>query len=173
VRYKPLRNFLPKWLKWTLISLCFFIVIVISYTVYIYIHIQNEQKDSFSQTKQRVLADTNIAYIEDVQQFQSEKAYHIVFGKTKNNDEKFLFVPLHDDEMVVINNEDIIAEEQIYEKWRARCQHCDLIQISPAMIDNEPLWEITYNDDDMYTFHYVSMIDGTMYERLQLTQMFK
>src|SRR5699024_10805777 len=72
-----------------------------------------------------------------------------------------------------INNEDIIAEEQIYEKWRARGQHCDLIQISPAMIDNEPLWEITYKDDDMYTFHYVSMIDGTMSERLQLTQMFK
>lgn len=165
----------PQWKTWTLLGVVLFAIASISYSIYLYQHIQKSKTEGFQDTEQRVLNETELIEIHDIQRFQSEKAYHIVYGSDQNGLDKLLFVPLtNGEEIIIIDDENIMDKQFVEQAWGESCHHCKLIQITPAMIDDQPFWEITYIDNaQRYTFDYVSIYDGTLYEQLQLNQMFK
>lgn len=53
-------------------------------------------------------------------------------------------------------------------------QTCKLIRTTPALIDDELFWELTYiNDTDKYVFDYYTIDNGQLHEQIKLLQMFK
>lgn len=165
----------PAWLKWTMLIVILLVIGSLSYSIYLYVHIEKQKAEGFHETKQHVLEETELIYIDRIKRFHSEKDYHIVFGLDEHGKDNIVFVSLSNDEkFLVINNDDFVAEQFVYEQWTKSCDQCKFIQITPAIIENNPLWEITYVDHaDKYTFDYVSIYDGKPYEQLQLQQMFK
>lgn len=165
----------PKWLKWTLLIVCLLILLSLSYVAYLYIHIQQQKTKGFANAEQRVLTETDIVHIDQIKRFHSEKMYHIIFGSNQQGMDKVAYIPVaQDEEIIVINKSDMITKETVYQRWLKSCDNCNFIQITPAIISDNLLWEITYIDDaEKYTFDYVSIYDGTLYEQLQLQQMFK
>lgn len=62
--------------------------------------------------------------------------------------------------MTTIDKSEILTEEEIIERWQAECDSCELIKVTPALEENEALWEIAYNDmNDDYVLDYKSIYD--------------
>lgn len=167
----------PASLKWSLLIILGILVIVLVFGIFLYKDIQASKIEGYSETEKAVLNETELESVEQVTHFYGEETFHIALGHTKEQDEKLVFVPQDEDqeatEMVVIDQEDIMSKEDIIAVWTEQCSDCKLIKINPAMIKEEPLWEMTYRDDtNRYVIDYLSIYDGTEYEQYRFKEMF-
>lgn len=170
------RQYSFNWFKWGLIALIIIVIAIAIYFVLLYNNIQQSKVAGFANSEEKVLQQTALTEIDAIYRFHGEKAYHIMFGNTKKNDKKVVFYPLKKDEkdLTIINQTEIMTKDSIQNQWNKECNACKLIGIVPAMINNEPLWEITYVDQtNRYVFDYLSIYDGSRYEQLSLKKMFK
>lgn len=162
----------------TLFLIVFLIIalIVLVYFIYTYNAIQQSKQSGFAKTKSDVLKQTELVEIDHVERFQEIDEYHIVFGKTEENEEQIVFVPKtnEDEELTIVNLTDIISKEEIEKQWLSQCKQCKLISIKPAILNQTPLWELTYYDDsNRYVFDYVSLYDGSDFEKIRFQRKFK
>lgn len=158
-----------------MIGLILMMLVVIGIGIYMYNVIQTSKESGFEQTKSIVRATTEIDKIEDVYVFQSEVLYHIVLGKTKSNEKQLVFLPIAEkDNAVVIPLDETITEEAIIQEWQGFCSDCSNLKVNYAMIDDVPLWELTYVDETKrYVFDYFTLDEGEQFEQLRLSRKYK
>ncbi|MUK87292.1 hypothetical protein GMD78_02600 [Ornithinibacillus sp. L9] len=174
--FKYERRITPSWVKWSFLVLILLLIIVIVYSVFFYQAILNNKTEGFDHTRNKVLQTTDIVEIEVINRFHGETSYHVVSGLTEENMEQIIFVPLSDEEeeLIILDQDEIMSYQSIKTKWENDCKDCDLIKITPAVLEDSPLWELTYKDhSDRYVIDYVSMHDGSRYEQLRLRKTFK
>lgn len=163
-------------LRIVLLILCIVFLIILFYFIFMYYSIQQSKTKGFAETKEYVKASTDIVQIEAIERFQEIDTYHIVEGKTKDNIEQIVFVPISnpDEKLTIIEKKDLLTRDEIEKIWRDDCSSCRLVAIKPAMINHESLWELTYYDEsNRYVFDYVSMEDGSNFEKIRLQREFK
>lgn len=165
---------LAKWFKWGSVVFATIVTLLLIYGCILYKSIQNDKTKGFDESRKIIFSETDITDADEMFAFYGEEAFHILFGKTNTNEEKIAFFPLdHDGGITVIDQTKIISKEAIEQTWKKRCSNCHLINIAPAMIDDQPLWEMTYKDDRAkYVIDYLSMDDGSRYERYSFKQRF-
>lgn len=166
------------WLKWILLAIGLGVFMSFLYAFYVYQSIQSERTTGFDDSETFILDNTELVEIDLIEAYYGEETYHIIFGETKNNEQKIAFLPISDhvddDNLTIIDYSKIVPEEEILNQINEQCQECQVKKINPAMIDDNPLWEITYRDqNNRYVFDYLSIYDGSRFERLQLKPMFK
>lgn len=169
------RYTVPNWLKWGLLGFILVLISCFIYLFFLYSDIQQSRTVNYQDSKQEVLDKTNVSQIENIAKYNGEHQFHVIFGATKNDGNKIVFVPLgkKNKRLTVIDGSKIITKQQIMDQWKQQCQNCELIDITPAMENNEPLWEVTYVDDsERYIFDYLSVYDGTRIQRYRLKSIF-
>lgn len=162
--------------KVSIISVLIILLIVLTYFGVTYNALQKSKTAGFQSTKDHVLDQTDIIQIHHVETFQEMDTYHIVFGKTAEDIEQVIFVPISnpDKALTIVDKADIIGKEVIETEWSSHCEQCKLVSIKPAMLSHTPLWELTYYDgSNRYVFDYVSMNDGSSFEKIRLQREFK
>src|SRR5690625_7399744 len=85
-----------------------------------------------------------------------------MIGETNEGDKQVAFVPLlnKEKELTVIEQQEIVSRESVKKQWYNECEDCDFIKITPGIIDDEPVWELTYvNEMDHYVIEYRSIYD--------------
>ncbi|HEX6593484.1 MAG TPA: DUF5590 domain-containing protein [Bacillota bacterium] len=168
---------IPRWLKWSLWIFCIIIVFCIIYSIFLYKNIQSSKTEGFQDSEQIVLDETNVVEIEDIILSHSEQPHHVVIGKTKNGEKKLVFVPLssnNNKKLTIVNEQDIVSAQSIQQEWTNKCHECEWIKLVPTIVDHEPMWEITYIDNNgRYVIDYLSIYDGTNYEQYRFRPMFK
>lgn len=167
-------NFL-KWLKWISISLIIVIITGLVYGAFLLKSIEKDKNEQYTTAETEILNDSDLHSISELTHFYGESVYHIAFGTTKENKEKIVF--LKQNNKVKKNNifdaNKLIPEEKIQSHWKNKCDGCSLIKINPAMIKDQPLWELTYWDSNKhYVIEYLSMQDGERYESFNFKHMF-
>lgn len=170
---KPKRK--NRLLLWS-ISFIFLIILACVIAAFIlYNHLYDIKTAGMDDTKEQILDQTSIVEIDQVELFNGEKPYHVVYGKNDQDEEKIIFHPLEGKErnITTIDASEILSKEQMVHIWQLECESCRFIEISPALIDEKPLWEIAYRDaQDRYVLAYYSMYDATKYEQLLFKSMF-
>ena len=169
------RNFLlPSWTKWAILVLFLIIIAILIFLTILYSDIQESKTNGFPEAKQRVLQETDVVDIEDTLRYQGDTLYHVIYGKTEENESVIVYVPEDKDEKItIVNQNEIISYDTVKEKWENKCINCELIDIVPAIIKEDALWEITYYDETKrYVLEYVSIFDGTEYEEFRFKKMF-
>lgn len=164
-------------LKWSLVTFIILLIACVVYMIFLYYEIQQTKTSGYTDVKEIVLRDTEVTEIDQILRFHGDKAYYVVYGKTIGAEEQIVFIPFEqkqDDEgLTVIHQKDTISKDSIINKWQEQCNNCKLIKVIPGMLNNEPLWEITYIDpSDRYVFDYLSIYDGSQYEQLRFKRMF-
>ncbi|MGM8211592.1 cell wall elongation regulator TseB-like domain-containing protein [Virgibacillus sp. W0430] len=164
-----------KWVKWSALFVLLAIITGLTYFAYLYNEMIDIKTAGFSETEKKVINETKITEINDITAFYEKETYHIVFGTTNDEKEQVAFVPISNDgEILVLDERKLINQESILKKWENECSECTLIKIVPGMINNKPVWELTYTDKThRYVFEYVSLFDGTPYEQFRFSTMFK
>jgi len=166
---------IPVWLKWTLIVAGIVLILICVYFAYLYHSIQQQKTDGFDKTKAIVLKQTDITDIEDISHFQDDTAYDIALGTTEDHKQQYVFVPKQNEktDLTTVDTEDTISKQQIINQWKKQCNQCELVRVTPAMIDEKPLWEMTYwIDEDQYIMDYLSIYDGKRYQQFRFKSMF-
>ncbi|WP_217585458.1 DUF5590 domain-containing protein [Lentibacillus saliphilus] len=164
------------WLKWIGISGVILAIGLIIYGMVTIHQIQAERDAGFAKTEETVIEKTDIVSVEHIDVFHEAISYHIVFGTTERGNDKVVFVPINDSDadMMTFNRTDMMTEQDIEKEWNETCQSCELLDIQAAMIESNPLWELTYKDEhDRHVLDYVSMQDGQRYEQLRFKRNFK
>lgn len=156
---------------WILIPLL--LVSSIVYSIFLFQHIEETKLNDFETTEEIIYALTDITSIHQAVHFQEATGYHIVSGIDQMNKELLVFVPLIETvskkDIIVVEKDTILSQEQIESKWAEKCTDCILTGSSPAMINKNPLWELTYKDEsNRYVIEYISLKDGSVYEQLRL-----
>ncbi|AIF45449.1 hypothetical protein X953_11015 [Virgibacillus sp. SK37] len=156
-----------------------FLIVIIScfiYLLFLYLDLKDSKTEGFADTKQQILQATSIEEIDKINKFNGEEAYHVIFGTTDSGKKQIIFYPLQGKkkDLTTIDQSDIIAEEAIIGEWKQQCSSCEFIKITPALVNDKPLWELTYRDEsDRYVLDYLSIYDGSRYEQYRFKQMFE
>lgn len=137
--------------------------------------LNEERTAGYSESTKEVLNQTSMAEITNIETFNGKEAYHVLQGTNEAGEEKLIFYPLEGNEktLTTIDTEDIMSRKAVRDQWRTNCNSCKLIKITPALIDEEVLWELTYYDENnRYVFDYISIYDGSPYEKIRYLRMF-
>lgn len=172
--YKDKRT-IPSWIKWSLLIFVLFLAITATFGMILYKNIQNDKVMGYSKSEKEVLNETDIVSIDKTTHFYGEDVYHIIFGSGENDKKEIAFIRKSDgnDAIVTFASEEFISESNIQSIWKTDCSGCELIKITPAMIDKKALWEVTYKDNNKrYIIDYLSMQDGTRYEQYRFKPTF-
>lgn len=151
-------------------------VVIILYGFYLYFLTIKEKKNELKDSEIYVLENQLLAEIEQKEVFYEKETAHIFFGVTEDKEDAIVFVlnPFQDVEVFKVLRKHIIDEHKAMSIIIEECSSCYDFYVKPAMINNRALWEVTYRDEkERYNLDYISMEDGSRYERLQLKQMFK
>lgn len=170
------RFIVPKWVKWGIGVVCLVLVSCFIYSVYLYYEVQQNKTARYENIKENVLQSTDISTIEKIEQYHGEKAYFILYGVTDDNKQKLIFYPSErkKEDLTIIEKSEIIPEETIKKGWNSQCKNCELIEIAPAIVDDKPVWEITFIDSsNRYVIDYLSIYDAKRIEQIRLKQMYK
>lgn len=188
------------WFTWKrLIALLIVILLIIVaiYGFYTYKKIKASKTSGFEASTQIILDETEIAEIDEMYAFQHDILYHIAYGKSDDNESLIAFVPksiakkdkekendekqeknerneADDEEMkdiITVKGSDMLSKENIEAKWKEECDQCTLKSSAPAMIDDTPLWELTYFDpNNRFVMEYRQLEDGDVYEQLKMNR---
>lgn len=166
----------PRLFKWLFFIFLIIMVVALVYSVFLYRDVEKSKKRGMPVTEERVYEETDLVKIEEIDSFYAEQSYHAVSGADKNNHKKIVFVPLNesDKDIVTIDQAEIMSKEKIQNQWKKSCRECKMIKITPGIIDDDIVWELTYRDEsDHYVLEFLSISDGKQYERLSFTERFK
>jgi|SRR5699024_7745866 len=172
IRINPPR-FSKIWMA--IIAILILIITCLLYGYYIYSTAMKNKENQFDESKSYVLSEGYLKKIDQAESFHELDSYHIFFGESNEGEDSIAFLPLSSDEdAIILKQDDIIDKSEAKESIEKNCSNCSKIDVKPAMINDRPLWEITYFDErNRYNMDYISMLDGSLYERLQLKQTFK
>lgn len=162
---------------WIYLILLLILFSLLSFFVFQFYFKTLEKKESqFVESRSQILSEKLLKNIKSIEAFHELESYHIFFGLDKDDEDLIVFLPMESEELetIIVKEEDIISKEELQERLLKECSSCHKISIKPAMMNEEPLWEITYFDQhERYNMDYFSMLNGKRYERLQLKQTFK
>jgi len=164
------------WFNWKKIIfyiIAFLFLLLFIYFVYLYHFIMNTKVLDEEKTKQLVFDSSVVTSIEEIYHFQEKEAYHIVVGRDEQNKQWYVFVPLIEnvgkDDLIMMESDNLLSKDEIKNLWLKECKQCTLLSSSPAMINQKPLWELTYTDSsNRYVITYFSLENGSTYEQVKL-----
>lgn len=169
------RSAMSGWLKWVLIITGFVLILIFIYLIYLYQSIQQQKTEGFDKTEDVVLNHTNIAAVEEITHFQGDIAYDVVLGTTKDDKQQYVFVPKQKEntDYTTVDADKTISKQKIVSHWKNQCSDCKLVRVTPAMINENPLWEVSYwNSANRYIMEYLSIYDGKRYQQFRFKNMF-
>lgn len=166
------------WKNVLMYFLLFLIVLVVIYFFLLYRQIGLSKETGFKEAEQFVLANADIEKINNITYFQEEEGYIILEGEDKKAQTWFIYLPDEKnpsvEKMKLVSFKDNKSQEEIESLWFNECNQCTLIRSVPALVNNKPMWEITYTDHaNRYVIEYRLFTDGTTYEQLRLSTKYK
>src|SRR5690625_2790654 len=138
---------------------------ILFYSIYLYSYIESSRVNDLEVTKTKVIQSGQLTEVTEM--------YHV---EDKDKKSKILFVPLDqkEEEIMMVDVNETLSEERVTQIVLKECQSCNIVTTTPAMVDNKPLWEVTYFDErDRYVIDYLSMYDGSRYEQLRMFRKYK
>ena|SRR5699024_7316390 len=168
-------EFYINWKRVLLIVLLFCLIAVIIYASTFYRYINQSKTEGFPEAEAFVLENSDITEITNIAYFQAEEGYFTLQGQ--DNQEKQFYAFLKDNkklskkQLYIVPFSDVLSVNELEADLSEQCANCTLIQSTPAMIDKQPLWELTYTDDaNRYVIEYKYLENGKTFEKLRLTQ---
>ncbi|QSS98438.1 DUF5590 domain-containing protein [Pontibacillus sp. ALD_SL1] len=157
-----------------LLTVIIAVVLLTGYLGYLYYTVQNDKTETYATSKQIAQKETPLNTVNSVSRYHGMHQYDIVAGVDDNGVKGFAFIPVTDEKegsVTYVENTDMVVQEEMHRIWEDQCADCSFIEITPAIHQGVPLWEITYRDENnRYVFDYYKMENGKRFEVFRLQQ---
>lgn len=169
------KKFNISWWRVLIIVLLFCITIALIYGIILYRNIEQSRTEGFDDATNFVLNHTDIVSIEQISYFQADKGYFIIEGLNEHNESFYVYLannsPYTTQELFIVSNKEVLSVNDLERQLMDDCGKCTLINSTPAMIDQFPLWELTYVDEsNRYVIEYKYLENGKTYEKIKLSR---
>lgn len=164
-----------KSLVYSMIIILLLFISMLIYGIFLYMDLNSNRTKGHEETKRELLKQTEITEITKIENFNGEAAYHVVYGKNEEGKGKIIFYPLEGNEktLTTVDSTEVLSPSSMIDMWQTDCSACELVKITPALLDDEILWELVYYDEyDRYVFDYRSIYDGSRYEDIRYLRQF-
>ncbi|MET3682311.1 uncharacterized protein YpmB [Alkalibacillus flavidus] len=162
--------------KWFLMALLIVLVVTIATIVVsmiLYYAIEGDH-DNQQQTYQDVALE--LSPVQEVNQrytYHGEEAYTVIRGEGDDGS-YFVFVPqqdsLNSDDIDWIKANDVLSESAMLDQFQEECSDCHLEHITPGIINDDYVWELTYESNDRLVYRTYTMEDGDVYDSISFSQ---
>ncbi|MDF2606424.1 MAG: peptidase propeptide and domain protein [Bacillales bacterium] len=117
----------------------------------------------------RAKSDYDINKVIKTSTYNGKKQYIAIEALKKNNKKIYVLVPVKGEEMYAYRSSQGISKKKALEIVKREDDVQKVIKIQLGMEEDNPLWEITYiNDNGNYSYYYVNFEDGTFFKRYSL-----
>jgi len=172
------RSIEPSRFRFVIWGIGILLLLTLGLLLYLYLTVMQGKTETYPQSEKIAIEETPIEKVSTVYRYHGAARYDIVAGVESNGEEGFAFIPKSTSkqdtqqlETSYISRQNTISKDQILSQWRNECQGCEFIEITPAMDDQKPLWELTYMDaQNRYVFDYYYMKNAKKYEQFRLKQ---
>ena len=118
--------------RWLIISTLFISILFISaiiYGIFLYVDLNNERTKGHDETIKELKKQTAITEVKKIENFNGEKAYHVVFGENEEGKEQIIFYPLEGQvkHLKVVDVAEILPEQAMLQMWQSECRACQFV----------------------------------------------
>ncbi len=156
--------------KWGIV---FFVLlcIIIWQTVNVYYAAMEPKQSLQAKAMKRAAHKVSFTHIDDIYTYYGEKTYVVFVGENRKGKKYIVWVPEKKGRVIVKRADRGITKQEAIEKLKAERNPKEIISAKLGMEKGVPLWELTYIDqDNRYSFYYVSFEDGTFLKRYSFQQ---
>lgn len=139
--------------KWLILFIGVILVIVLS-SLTIYKQIQYNKTEGFSEAIERAKDETSLVEVVETSTYTRNETYVVVNGIDDDNEEMYVFVPEDSEDVSVIDANDGITEEDAIQIVKEQQQVSKILSTQIGIENNQPLWEITYLDENNSLVYY-------------------
>ena len=164
-----------KGLLFLLVGIGIILISLLAYSIYLYQVINDSRTSEMNTTKTQLLEQTSYVDIHSIESFHGTYSYHVLEATNEAGEDKLIFYPLEGEQrqLTVFAKEDMLSKDTLIESWQSSCDSCELVSVTPALVDGEAYWEITYHDNDNnYVMNYHSITNGSLQEQYKYSKMF-
>ncbi|RPF55794.1 uncharacterized protein YpmB [Aquisalibacillus elongatus] len=139
----------------------------------IYNGIQNDMSEMEERSINQAKSNSPIETVEGVRQFNGQSSYIVVTGQNENEKLLHAFIPdSNDEELEVewVEAEEGLTEEEMLTEWRNNCSQCDLMSITPGIMNSRYVWEIIYEENNRIYFQTYRFINGEIYDSISFNK---
>ncbi|MBM7542538.1 hypothetical protein [Amphibacillus cookii] len=151
------------WLKVVFLLFILAILIIIGFSVYLYQSVNTEKTKGFSDTRERVEQQLEIASIDDISRYHGSKYFHVVEAKSTSDEHLVIFVDQTDQdaELVTYYKEDWIEIDHVLDEWRNQTVYQEIYHTQIGLRHQTPLLEIVYLDESgRLSYDYYRLDNG-------------
>ena len=140
----------------------FSILMVTSYNT------KKDHKDHMERVAEIALEHGPIESVDESFEFNGESSYFVYLGKNNEDKAYYVFVPKTEkvEEMKTLEQENGLTKEEMLNQWYSQCTHCELVSISPGIIQDRFIWEVIYTTSEQYYFQNFHFSDGEIYDSI-------
>ncbi|MDV2580803.1 hypothetical protein [Alkalibacillus haloalkaliphilus] len=140
---------------------------------YFYFEIQgthNEEQRTYSNI---AVDHSPIETIEDDFYYNGEQTYTVVQG-VGDGERYFTFVPkkdnLEEDDISWVLESEGVSKDDILSEWQQDCSNCNLLHITPGIMNERTIWEVVFEDDDRMYFRTYLFETGELYDSISFSK---
>lgn len=162
----------PDWLKWPIIVLMVVFVLVITLAVWLYVDVQHDRTSQDQVASSLAVENTKLDSVQNVTLYNGEQTVHIVKGTDESGGVGLAFVQADQKEILEYSKDaDILSLSEMKKQWRNSCDGCSFKKVQYAYEEGEPVFEITYIDQQQrYVFDYFTLTGDSFDQRFAFKQ---
>src|SRR5699024_3218084 len=127
------------------------ILAITTFILIVFVYFDHSRIDNKDEVIEFVKKSSEIKQVTDVDYFDDEETYDIIYGKDVNDKKYFAIKPNYNqdkEKLIKLKQDDVLSKENNEQKWQSDCKDCTLKKAGVAMLDDEVLRELTYLDKE-------------------------
>lgn len=162
----------PSWLKWCLLILSMVLILGLAFSIWMYINVNQDRTTGHAEAIDLAEQQTDLTNFESVTTYYGENKIHIVQGSIGKVDGRLVFIDLEENAVLdEIPTESVLPTNQMRSQWKDTCANCQFKDIQYGYEENEPVYELTYIDDqNRYVLDYFTLEGEAFDQRFAFRQ---
>ncbi|MGM8213947.1 cell wall elongation regulator TseB-like domain-containing protein [Bacillaceae bacterium W0354] len=135
----------------------------------IYYDINQELQADSEDAIQLAMNHAPIEQVTSTYFYNGEQSYTVLKGDNNDKEIIYVFVPKNisnSDEIKWIEQSEGLTKEEIISQFNNSCNHCDLLQVTPGILNDQFIWEIVYETNERILFQTFRFTNGELYDSI-------
>ncbi|UOE92305.1 DUF5590 domain-containing protein [Alkalihalobacillus sp. LMS39] len=156
--------------KWIIFGIALFVVVIVSMSTYFYQTIRSPIVAEKAEISEFVIENTAVTNVDMVELYHGTESYFVIEGSNEQDENIIVWINKEDRESIIVRNAaDGITKDQVRSFALSELDPKKIISIRLGYENDRTVYEITYIDEeDRYSYYYMTFSDGTFVKRYSL-----
>ncbi|MBX0356249.1 DUF5590 domain-containing protein [Halobacillus sp. Nhm2S1] len=162
----------PSWLKWSLAIAGTLFLLAFILFLWVYIDVNQDRKEGHPEAEAIAKEQGDLTTIDHVSTYHGKREFHIVQGMNESKEASILFIDIKENKILdEVSGKVALSLEEMRSRWEKMCSSCTFKDIQYGFEENEPVFQLTYIDDqNRYVLDYFTLQGEAFDQRFAFRQ---